>query len=56
MGYQVERHPLGEDLGQVAGTVPIVKGVVLWSASRDIAPLVPGEAGMWGTMREGLVS
>ena len=43
-------------IGPVGGPIPIVTGLVLWSTNQDIAPLVPGEAGMWGTAREGLVS
>jgi len=40
----------------VEGTLPIVKTRVLLSASRDIAPLVPGWLGEWGTGRGRLVS
>ncbi len=42
--------------GSVVGTVPIVKGLVLRGASRDIASLVPGPVGEWGTRLGGLVS
>jgi len=41
--------------GSVVGTVPIVEARVLWSANRNIASLVPGRVGEWGTTREGLV-